>query len=732
MWKFQCKLNTLILSLILLQISHYGSASTVEISSYAKVSKNGDSIKPSSTAATAPAIERETSTIIAATTANSRSTLIDKLNVTTATVTANEKETKTQSVNDDKSLNGKSTGRAIQNDYYFPLRNFLTRPIRQRSDDNINYNNNVNEKSPRYIVYPSYTANNINDNEQANRRIQGQPTAQDRFSPGEAYAGTIYKIKHPEKAAGYQYKPPKASNPPAPPAPTAPAIQPISFQPPTQYLPSQFNGPIVVPDNSPPARPTYLPPQPQVPPTYLPPEVMAVKDAISSYGPPPSGSKMVFVTPPSDETETGPDPINDFPPNNNNPDNSYEPDLIIDLPKPFEVTKDDPLIETSTEYSPPKDLLNFPPNVNSKYYPPGMVVAKNQINSYIPPPSGNKDEALPPSDHPSPKYQAPKDLHNFPPNVDSSYNPQQARNPDSQISSYLPPPSGNKDEVSVPDAQPKYKAPKDLHNFPPNVDSSYLPPEMRNPNNPISSYLPPLSGNKEAYLPPKKYSPPKDLFYFPPNIDSQYLPPEMRTPQNHISSYLPPPSEHDHHHDHEHDHHHDHDHHDHDHHHEHYGPPPSDPPSGPPADEHDHHHHHHHHDAPPADAGPPSMPPSGPPDMMPTGPPADEHHHHHHDDVPPTGYTPEPEEPRVKKYSYYYLGRKLWYIPLYFTLWFCLYVAALIFRSIGRHKVDLPNHYTARGARSLHDLSHKETVEKIDKITQFTMAQIEDFKEKYL
>lgn len=74
MWKFQCKLNTLILSLILLQISHYGSASTVEISSYAKVSKNGDSIKASSTSTAAT----ETSTIIAATTSNSRSTLIDK------------------------------------------------------------------------------------------------------------------------------------------------------------------------------------------------------------------------------------------------------------------------------------------------------------------------------------------------------------------------------------------------------------------------------------------------------------------------------------------------------------------------------------------------------------------------------------------------------------------------------------------------------------------------------
>ena len=587
-----------------------------------------------------------------------------------------------------------------------------------------------------------------------------------------------------------------------------------------------------MPDNSPPARPTYLPPPsppppPKVQPTYLPPEVMAVKDVISSYGPPPSGSKMVFVTPPSDETETGPDPINDFPPNNINPDPFYEPDLIIDLPKPFEVTKDEPLIESQTEYSPPKDLLNFPPNVNSKYYPPGMVVAKNQINSYIPPPSGNKDEApdAPAPDAPHPKYEAPKDLYNFPPNVDTSYLPPEMRNPDNPISSYLPPPSGNKDEAPAPDApHPKYKAPKDLYNFPPNVDTSYLPPEMRNPDNPISSYLPPPSGNKdEAFFPPKKYSPPKDLHNFPPNIDSQYLPPEMRNPQNPVSSYLPPPSgdqnsqpaynpgplkyippktlfsfppnvdatylppemrnplsvtsylpppsgsvednqssmpnfvgqqpyqygpppsgppasmmveaggEHDH--SHEHDHHHDH----HDHHHEHYGPPPPDmPPSEPPADEHDHHHHHHHeeppadehdhhhhhhHDEPPADSGPPSMPPSGPPDMMPTGPPADEHdhHHHHYDESPPTGYSglyghdsspeliydydphhhdfhhdepiaittaaPEPEEPRVKKYSYYYLGRKLWYIPLYFTLWFCLYVAALIFRSIGRHKV---------------------------------------------
>lgn len=34
-------------------------------------------------------------------------------------------------------------------------------------------------------------------------------SAQDRYSPAEAYS---YKQKHSEKAAGYQYKPPKASS----------------------------------------------------------------------------------------------------------------------------------------------------------------------------------------------------------------------------------------------------------------------------------------------------------------------------------------------------------------------------------------------------------------------------------------------------------------------------------------------------------------------------------------
>lgn len=95
---------------------------------------------------------------------------------------------------------------------------------------------------------------------------------------------------------------------------------------------------------------------------------------------------------------------------------------------------------------------------------------------------------------------------------------------------------------------------------------------------------------------------------------------------------------------------------------------------------HDHHHHHddhdffdfHHHLPPP----PPRPLPPPPPPPPTTEPP------------PPPEEPEEPEQPRVKKYSYFYLSRSLWYIPLYFTVWFTFYVTWLILQSIGRHKVD--------------------------------------------
>ncbi|XP_046824384.1 uncharacterized protein LOC124426583 [Vespa crabro] len=68
------------------------------------------------------------------------------------------------------------------------------------------------------------------------------------------------------------------------------------------------------------------------------------------------------------------------------------------------------------------------------------------------------------------------------------------------------------------------------------------------------------------------------------------------------------------------------------------------------------------------------------------------HHHHHHDH----STTPEPEmnDQRLDKrpYSYYFIGKKLWYIPLYFSIYFVVYIAALVLKSIARHKITFPTH----------------------------------------
>jgi hypothetical protein len=42
-------------------------------------------------------------------------------------------------------------------------------------------------------------------------------------------------------------------------------------------------------------------------------------------------------------------------------------------------------------------------------------------------------------------------------------------------------------------------------------------------------------------------------------------------------------------------------------------------------------------------------------------------------------------------YTYFYVGRKLWYIPLFFSVYFMSYVIALIVRSIARHKIIFPS-----------------------------------------
>lgn len=132
--------------------------------------------------------------------------------------------------------------------------------------------------------------------------------------------------------------------------------------------------------------------------------------------------------------------------------------------------------------------------------------------------------------------------------------------------------------------------------------------------------------------------------------------------------------------------------------------------------------HNYHYDHPVGPPAPPP-PPAGDDDMAPPhgahGPPGYGHipqyldhdpkdhgydfygydHHPVYHEVTTT--TEAPEDMRVNKgqYSYYYLGRKLWYIPLYFSIYFIIYVTILILKSIARHKVDFKH--------SLNDLHNK-------------------------
>ncbi|XP_071564360.1 uncharacterized protein [Temnothorax nylanderi] len=65
-------------------------------------------------------------------------------------------------------------------------------------------------------------------------------------------------------------------------------------------------------------------------------------------------------------------------------------------------------------------------------------------------------------------------------------------------------------------------------------------------------------------------------------------------------------------------------------------------------------------------------------------------YHEHH----PKTTTEEPEmnDQRLDKrpYSYYFIGKKLWYIPLYFSIYFIIYIAALVLKSVARHKINFP------------------------------------------
>ena len=203
--------------------------------------------------------------------------------------------------------------------------------------------------------------------------------------------------------------------------------------------------------------------------------------------------------------------------------------------------------EDETTYTPPTNSNNFPPNIDSSYLPPAKTNMKSPSNSYIPPPSGENQESSQDDDSQSEEEMS-KMLFNFPPNINAAYLPPgNTAKGKSPINSYLPPPSGdNSDDQELPEIGTKYIPPKNLYNFAPNIDAAYLPPaNTAQGKSPINSYLPPPSGDNsdDQELPEigTKYIPPKNLYNFPPNIDVAYLPPDMMKALL-SNSYLPPPS----------------------------------------------------------------------------------------------------------------------------------------------------------------------------------------------
>uniref|UniRef100_A0A1B0CYI9 Uncharacterized protein n=1 Tax=Phlebotomus papatasi TaxID=29031 RepID=A0A1B0CYI9_PHLPP len=79
-------------------------------------------------------------------------------------------------------------------------------------------------------------------------------------------------------------------------------------------------------------------------------------------------------------------------------------------------------------------------------------------------------------------------------------------------------------------------------------------------------------------------------------------------------------------------------------------------------------------------------------------------------------------EGRVKKYSYYYISRKLYYIPLFFVVYWAFYVFWLIVQSIARHKVEIPLHWDPP----------KRQKRTIDALKVSVMDQIGRFRQKFL
>jgi len=78
-------------------------------------------------------------------------------------------------------------------------------------------------------------------------------------------------------------------------------------------------------------------------------------------------------------------------------------------------------------------------------------------------------------------------------------------------------------------------------------------------------------------------------------------------------------------------------------------------------------------------------------------------------------------------YTYFYVGRKLWYIPLFFSVYFMCYVFALVVRSIAKHKIVFP---TGSSKTKKRELNSEQT--ELEDITQQVTTALETTDRLYM
>jgi hypothetical protein len=93
--------------------------------------------------------------------------------------------------------------------------------------------------------------------------------------------------------------------------------------------------------------------------------------------------------------------------------------------------------------------------------------------------------------------------------------------------------------------------------------------------------------------------------------------------------------------------------------------------------------------------------------------------------------TPHPEEKRNKRpYTFYYIGRKLWYLPMYFSAYFATYLTLILVKAVARHKIIFPLQYWT-GTSTSRSLGSRFNKRELDLVTEVIMKALKETEHPY-